>query len=150
MIETRIIESLKGKNPILVIDEAEFFGAMALNGLKYLLNKTRLTIVICAIPEAHDRWNRYFETEALQITRRTHAVVELSVINPKDAALFFPKGTFTDAEKALAYLSGFASNFGHYSFLARLAKHLDGDSGVGKDTLEKACNAVRRQMVSER
>ena len=150
-IEQKIIRSLKGKNLVLVMDEAEFFGAAALNGIKLLLNKTRLAIVICAIPEAHDRWNSRKGTrmEAEQIARRTHAIVELTSIKPADAGMFFKKGTFTSDEEAHKYIAAYASNFGHYSFINRLAQKLDGDRGLDKETVEKACIAVRRQMLKD-
>jgi hypothetical protein len=82
-IEDRLIEVFSQQNTVLAIDEGEYFGGQAINGIKLLLNKTRLVIVIAAIAEAHDRWNRYYKLEAEQLDRRTHAIVELSTIEPK-------------------------------------------------------------------
>lgn len=145
-MEDLIIKFCSQQNIVLVIDEGEFFGASALNGIKLLLNKTRLVIVICAIAEAHDKWNRYFAMESDQIARRTHAIVELTSLDPKDAAMFFPANQFKDPDKATGYIATEASKFGHYSLIARTAQNLRGVERVGKDEVEKAVESARRQM----
>lgn len=149
VIETTLIESVKNKSLVLVIDEGEFFGRRSLNGLKLLLNKTRLAVVICAIPRAHDKWNQYYPDEALQISRRTHAIIEQAAIKPDDAGLFFPANQFKDREKALAYAAGEASAFGHFSYLNRLAAQLAEDPAASADTVKKSCDIVRRQMLRD-
>jgi hypothetical protein len=147
MLEDALIKELSSKRYLLVIDEAEFFGASAINGLKLLLNNTRLVLVTCSIPEAHDKWNRYFPMEAGQLSRRTHAIVELSVINPKDAALFFPDDQFKDPETALKFIAEEASRFGHFSLLKRVARRLEGDSRANADAVKKAVESAQRQMI---
>jgi hypothetical protein len=145
-IEDALIRFLSTKKILLALDEAEFFGPQAINGLKLLLNKTRLTVVLCSIPEAHDRWNRYFPMEADQLARRTHAVVELSAIATKDAAKFFDAKTFKDEPAALEYLCAEASRFGHYSLLSRVATRLQGVEKNTLDDVKAAVAATHREM----
>jgi hypothetical protein len=148
-LEDKLIARLAAQSQVLVFDEAEFFGPSALNGIKLLLNKTRVTIVICAIPEAHEKWNRSCPMEAEQIARRTHAVVELTVVDPVDAALFFPADQFEDRSEALARICLEASAFGHYSFVNRMAVELQGSRKADVAEVTKAMQKVRRQMQRE-
>lgn len=145
-IEARLIESLSDKKRLLCLDEAEFFGASALNGIKLLINNTRVTIVLCAIPAAHDRWNRHFPVEADQIATRTHGIYELGAVDVKDAALFFGKDQFAEPAASLKLIAEEASRFGHYSLLQRVAEILDGDKHADGPTVAKALSRARRQM----
>jgi hypothetical protein len=145
-LELKIRETLRPQPVILVIDEGEYFGARALNGLKWLLNQTRIIPVLCAIPAAHDKWDRWHALEAAQLRRRTNALIELAAIKREDAAHFFPAGQFADPENALKYIVETASTFGHYSHLQRLADHLRGETSATADTVKKACAAIHRQM----
>lgn len=145
-IEAKLIESLSDKKRILCLDEAEFFGASALNGLKLLINKTRVTIVLCAIPAAHDRWNRHFPVEADQIATRTHGIYELAAVDVKDAAAFFAKDQFADGPGSLKLLAAEAGSFGHYSFLQRVADVLAGETRADGPTVAKALAKARKQM----
>jgi hypothetical protein len=145
-MEDEIIKMQAVQTTVLAIDEAEFFGVQAINGLKLLLNKTRLIPVLCAIPEARDRWARYYPMENDQLARRTHAIVELSQISPDDAGLFFPASTFKDREGALKYLSAEASRFGHYSLIRRVAMRLQGVDKNGIDDVKAALAAATREM----
>ena len=148
-IEAKLIEALSDKKRILCLDEAEFFGASALNGLKLLINKTRVTIVLCAIPAAHDRWNRHFPVEADQIATRTHGIYELGAVDVKDAGLFFAANQFADREASLKLLAQEASVIGHYSFLQRVADCLKGDTRAEEPAVRKAITKARKQMVRE-
>jgi hypothetical protein len=145
-IEDELVKLLSSQKMVLALDEAEFFGAAAINGIKLLLNKTRITIMLAAIPEAHDKWNRRFPMEADQLTRRTHAIVELSVIDPADASQFFPAGTFKDRPGALKFLCEDASRFGHFSLIKRVAKKLQGVEKNGIDDVKAALAAATREM----
>lgn len=145
-IEAKLIESLSDKKRILCLDEAEFFGASALNGLKLLINKTRVTIVLCAIPAAHDRWNRHFPVEADQIATRTHGIYELAAVDVKDAGCFFAKDQFADTPASLKLLAAEAGSFGHYSFLQRVADVLAGEKHADGPTVAKALAKARKQM----
>jgi len=133
----------------LVIDEAEFFGRAALNGLKLLMNKTRLTVCLCATPEAFSRWQRWYPHEADQVVRRFFERFELSVINPKDQAKdlrkVLPAGPAT-TDQSLQLIAAAASQFGHWSFVVRLADRLRRTPAVDFDDVKKATSRVKNQL----
>lgn len=143
-LQDKLIEAGNERNIVVAIDEAEFFGAEALNGMKILLNRGRFTFVICAIRESHDRWNDKFRVEADQITRRTYRSIKLTKIIPEDAALFFPVGTLSTA--SLETISDAASMFGHYSLIARIAEALQGVRKPDADDVAQAIDTARKEM----
>ena len=158
-IEDELIKFCTQTKRLLFIDEAEFFSAYALNLIKLLLNKSRLIVVIGCTPRAHARWNSYYPDEADQISRRTHAVISISADDLDgdalkntiaDAAMFFPKNQFTDADASLKYIVEQAWTFGHYSTIARVAKELEKHSGAEKAQVEKAVATALKQMAKER
>jgi len=149
VLEDKLIEKLSNERRVLVFDEAEFFGASALNGLKLLLNKTRVTLVLAAIAEAHDYWNHYCPHEANQIARRTHAIVELGQILPVDAEHFFAADQFEDRTASIDQICAEASVFGHYSFLQRMADALEGSRKADAPEVKKTMEKVKRQMQRE-
>ena len=148
-IEDKLVISLSQQNRVLVLDEAEFFGASALNGLKLLLNKTRVSLVLCAVPEAHDNWNRRCPMEADQIARRTHAIIQCSIIDPADAEHFFAADQFEDRTESIKHICAEASLFGHYSFLRRMALVLQGTRKADAADVSTAMKRVRLQMQRE-
>jgi hypothetical protein len=145
-LEDKLVEACSASAIVLAMDEAEFFGHSALNGIKLLLNKTRLVPVICAIEEAHAKWNGYFPLESAQLDRRTHAVVRLKELDPDDVKLFFTASAFKDQDKAIALITEKASRFGHYSLIKRVAIHLHTLHNVGMGSVEKAINSALEEM----
>jgi len=135
---------------LLAVDEAEYFGPAALNGLKLILNKTNIVVVLAAISEAHDRWNRYYPLEASQLDRRTHAVIRLTTIAADDLAPFFPPRQFDDRAAGLARIAEEATRFGAYSLVARIAARLEGKEKVDSTELEKAIKSALREMNRSR
>jgi hypothetical protein len=148
-IEDALVLAMLDRTVVLVIDEAEFFGRESLNGLKLLLNKTRIVPVICAISEAHDKWNRYYPMEADQISRRTHSVVQLTQISQKDCALFFSENQFADANAETAHIATKASEFGHYSLIRRVARKLNGVRRAERSDVDTAIKSARVAMRRE-
>ena len=145
-IEDKLISMLAQQKTVLAIDEGEFFGTAALNGIKLLLNRTRLVIVLCAIPAAHDRWNRYYELEAAQLDRRTHAVVTVDSVSPEEAGLFFAPNLFVDREAALARLAESATSFGAYALLNRVAQRLARKERCDAKELDTAIKGALRSF----
>ncbi len=146
-IENRLIEAGNERQITLALDEGEFFGSAALNSIKLLLNKARFTFVICAIPDAHDKWNDYYVHESDQIARRTHAQVVLSNISPGDCELFFGEKAFEERDAAVAMICEAASQFGHYSLVNRVVEALKGVSRAALNDVAKAVQSARRQML---
>jgi hypothetical protein len=146
LLENLLIKGLSKQKTILAIDEAEFFGLQALNGLKLLLNRTGLVLVLCAIRAAHDRWNYWYPVEAEQLDRRTHAVIQLTTIAPADAAKFFPANQFAETEPAVRAISEAASHFGHYSLIRRVAAKLGRHERADVKEVKEAIRSALAQM----
>jgi hypothetical protein len=145
-VEDRLCDFLGSQKTVLAIDEGEFFGPAAINGLKLLLNRTRLVLVLCAIGEAHDRWNRYFPLEASQLDRRTHAVVRLTQPHVDDIKKFFPSGLFDNEPAALARVAEEAARFGQYSLVARVAALISRKEKVESKELDTAIRKSLKDM----
>jgi len=138
---------------VIGFDEGEHFGAAALNLLKFLLNKTRLVPVIFVVPEMYDKWFAYFPNEASQIARRTHAIIDCSLVDVRDVALFFPENQFANPAAAFDQLAKEANKFGHFSLVRRVAEKLEGvknaTGGSKESDLGLAVAAAMRQMKRE-
>ncbi len=139
-LERAITVASRSRAMTLAIDEAEFFNARVLNGIRYLLNATNLVIVLCAIRQAHDRWDQWYSVEADQLARRTHAVIEVRQLKPADVAPFFTRHKFKREELALEGIATAANAFGCYSTVARIAEALD----LGPSSLGDVNGAIRR------
>ena len=144
--QDELVEFCGEQNIVIVFDEGEHFGKAALNLLKFLLNKTRLVPVIFSVPEEYDKWFNYYPNEAGQIARRTRAIIDSSVIDMRDVALFFPEDKFAKREGALELLAREASRFGHYSLVNRVVEKLEGVQGATTEDLRNAIEAAHRQM----
>ncbi|MDB6111294.1 MAG: hypothetical protein JWR69_3044 [Pedosphaera sp.] len=147
VIEDTVVEYACKRSIILAMDEGEYFGACSLDILKRLLNRTPMRLFIAAIGQAHDKWNYYFPMQAEQISRRTHATIELLNISPKDAGLFFPQGQFKDEDEALGLIASDAFTFGAFSLIRRVGAELKGLERVGNDEVAKAIASARKQML---
>lgn len=139
-LENAIIKHCADRPTLLFVDEGRFFSAYALNLFIDLLNRTKLTIVITSTPIASARWHRYYEDEADQVDRRTHAVVRVGEISARDVALFFAPKQFEDADAACKVIADAASGFGHYSLVNRTRKFLDRTTEANEEQVRKAVN----------
>jgi hypothetical protein len=147
--QDKLIKFCDERKIVICFDEGEHFGRAALNLLKLLLNKTRIVPVIFVVPGEYDKWFTWFENEANQIARRTHAIVDSSIIEAKDAGLFFPKDQFAKEDEALQTITRDANLFGHYSLIRRAAKELDGVTRAQAGDVSKALATAKRQMTRE-
>jgi hypothetical protein len=145
-MEDDLVKFCSERNIVLCFDEGEHFGKSSLNLVKFLLNKTRIVIVLFVVPSEYDKWMDWFPNEAGQIARRIHTIIETSILNPKDVALFFPKDQFADAGEALALIAREASRFGHFSLVKRVAGELDGVSRAEDSDVRKAIEKAQKQM----
>jgi hypothetical protein len=141
-----LVKFCNDRKIVLCFDEGEHFGRESLNLLKFLLNKTTIVVVLFVVPTEYDKWADWFPNEAGQIARRIHAIIETSILNPKDVALFFPKDQFADAAEALALIAREASRFGHFSLVKRVAAALDGVTRADDSDVRKALEKAQRQM----
>jgi hypothetical protein len=144
-MEDRMIDGLSSRTTVLAMDEGEFFGTAALNGIKLLLNKSRVTIVIAAIPEAYDKWNRYCPMEALQLSRRTYAIIE-SKCDVENVKSFFAGIKFENPKDSFAAIAKTANELGAYSLMRRVRDAISDDQPVSAEAVAKAITKSRRQM----
>lgn len=145
-IEEDLVRFANERKIVLVLDECESFGRIAINTVKLLLNKSKMIIVICSIRRAHDRWNMYYSHEADQLARRTKCIVELRDLDPEDVAMFFQKGTFSDARTSLEIIALKGSLFGHFELVQSVADRLDGKSNVPIEEVTKAIRGAAIEM----
>lgn len=145
-MEQAIIRHCRLNAFVLVIDEAEYFGGDALNGIKLLLNETLITVVINVIPEAHDKWSTKHAIQARQLERRQHKWLEQRAVSVDDAALFFPSGQFSRPLDSLKMIAESASAFGHFSFIKTVADKLENVRSADEKDVKKAVNAALRRV----
>jgi len=148
-MEDKLVAFCEGRSLVLCFDEGEHFGKQALNLLKFLTNKTRIVIVLFAVTREYEKWFSYFENEAEQTARRCHAIIETSVLDTKDVALFFKGTTFADESAALEMIAREASTFGHFSLVKRVATKLAGITKAEPDDVKKAIHRARLEMRRE-
>jgi hypothetical protein len=86
--EAEVLRRFCSNRRVLIIDEGEYFGPRTINLVKMLLNQTPTVVVLLAIPELFDRWQRASWQEARQINRRAEAIVELELITPAEVETF--------------------------------------------------------------
>ena len=139
-LEDEILRKLTSRRRVLAIDEAEFFGVGALNLVKLILNKTPTVILLCAIGEAYDRWNRSLWHEAAQVRRRTDTLIRQSVIRPKEVKPFLKEcGLNGCLEEAANCVAQAANEFGRFNTVRTLARKLTGQAA----DLDDVISAVR-------
>jgi hypothetical protein len=147
--QDELVAFLGDRDIVVCFDEAEYFGAAALNLLKLLLNKTRIIPVLLLVPEEYDKW---FETESMksaayQNRGRTLALIDGTIVDPEDVALFFPEDQFAKRKDALELLATAASRFGHFSLVKRVAEQLIGVPNASMDAVKDAIKVANRQMI---
>lgn len=152
-LENAIVKHAADRAMFLFVDEGRFFSAYTLNLFIDLLNRTRLTILVTSTPIASARWHRYYEDEADQIDRRTHAVIRVGEISTKDVALFFPAGQFEQPEAALKIIAEAANAFGHYSLVNRtrkqLSRHTDATETQVRKAVDQALSECNRTIMGK-
>ena len=153
-IQDELVKLCADRKMVLCFDEAEHFGRASLNLLKLLCNRTRIVPVLLIVPSEDDKWFNWFPNEAGQIARRTHAIIDASIVNPADVQLFFARDQFADPKEALALIATEASRFGHFSLVNRVASRLDGvtkaTSGGEASDVRKALLGAKREMLRAR
>ena len=78
LAEAQVVTYLSQNPRIIVIDEGNYFGAATLNLVKLILNLTKSTVVILALPEFWEALVRTARQEAQQLRNRTAAKLTLN------------------------------------------------------------------------
>lgn len=143
--ETALLKRLNSNRRVLIIDEGEYFGPRTINLVKLILNQTPTVVIVLAIPELFDRWQKAAWEEARQINRRAEAIVELELVTPEEVATFLATRVTlaSDAKQVAGVIAKAANEFGHYDLVTRVVQQLATDSEGERVTLEDAQQAIR-------
>ena len=144
--ETELRRVLCAKKWVLAIDEGETFGPRTVNFIKFILNETPTTILLCTIEQLYDSWNKAAWIQAQQLKRRTHLVVRCPLITPADVSWFLPKALTFDTpalKPACIEIARAANQFGKYDLITRIASDLL-NQGPDVITLEDAQKSVAK------
>jgi len=142
-MERSLVDWCNARRVVLAIDEGEFFSAEALNLLKFLLNSSTVSILLCAIGTAYDAWQRRYPHESAQILARTNAVIALEPITPAAALRWFSAFKVEHPDECGAIAATFANAFGHFAMLTEIAGRFDAGEKVGPSDVRSAGNERR-------
>ena len=141
------------ENPVLYIDEGEFFGKGIIDSLKHLINKTTIVPVIAAIPEYYAKWNTYWPTEAAQLRRRTHIVVQNNVIDPIHVEKFILSADLPiqrdNVSKAAIEIASHAQRFGAYDLTSKVVRRLKAESKINAQIITAAIHTELKCMGAD-
>ena len=132
-----LLDHLNRERPIVVIDEAHYFGPRTLNLVKAVVNQTPCVVVLLAIPSLWRSMERTSWEEAEQLRCRTVAKIEASEIKQADAASFIremiPLASGIDGwQGAVDKCRSAANRFGLYDTLARICSEVRSEADGGK------------------
>lgn len=142
-MERKLVDFFNARRVVLAIDEGEYFSAEALNLIKYLLNTSTVTILLCAIGTAYDAWQRRYPHEAAQILARTNAVIALEPITASAALRWFAPFKLEHPEECGQIAATFANDFGHFAMLQEIASRFETGDKVTPGDVRAAGNARR-------
>ncbi len=144
-----MLDLMRGRNQVIAIDEANYFGPRSINMVKDLLNETEWTVLLCMTREHWDKMRRHWAAWS-QLQRRIHTVFFHSPLNSDDAAQFLADaGLNGDSKKAARALADAANEFGAYDFVCRVIERLDEAGNHGHPTMadvEAAIAFVKVQL----
>ena len=150
-IETALLERLNKQRQVLLIDEGEYFGPRTINLCKFMLNQTPTVVVIFAIPQLYDWWQRTAWEQAAQLNRRAEAIVHAGPVTADDVRVFLLGEKITlgsDSRAAAAELATAANSFGHYDTLLRVLAILrdEHESSPTLDGVRQAVATVKKLL----
>jgi len=122
-VENEMLNLLGQRDIVLIIDEANSFGPEAINAVKLILNKTRATIFMAAIPAIFNRMQLKSWFEAAQMIRRAEAIWTHPAFNAETIRPFFQGLEFEDSE-ALERIADVCCLFGMYDMAKRVREEL--------------------------
>lgn len=158
-VETEVLAKLTANRRVLIIDEGEYFGPRTINLVKLILNQTPTVVVVLAIPQLYDWWQRKAWEQAKQINRRAEAVIVSNEVLPEDVKTFLvgakivieagadqkPGVALNDACRLIAEA---ANQFGSYDTVDRVMQALENDyEGCATVTdVAAAINATKKLL----
>lgn len=158
-LETALILKFNANRRVLIIDEGEYFGPRTINLVKLILNQSPTVVVILAIPQLYDWWQRAAWEQAKQINRRAEAVVVCLTVLPEDVQAFLGgTGIVIEAgqnqkpgqalQEACKLIAAAANEFGAFDTVSRIIEVIENDfEGVAKRAdIEKAIVSVKKLL----
>jgi len=145
--ETALIDGMNKKGRgVLLIDEGEYFGPRTINLIKLILNQTKWTIFLGAIPELFDRWSKKAWAEAVQLRRRTVINLTASAVTADDVKRF---AAYMQLPKnAAAWIARSANEFGLYDTVARVIEQLAVEDDLDDDNVASAIAETLAQTAA--
>jgi hypothetical protein len=143
------------KNPrLIVIDEGNYFGPATLNLVKLILNVTKSTVVILALPEFWERLVCAHRQEAQQLRNRTAAKVTLSTVDAAGVRVLmhahlnsqWSSMDTTEITAATAKIVREGNTFGLWNTVVSIGKEIKAEAGDGPldpKIIDKAISNVR-------
>lgn len=124
--ESALLEHLKRKPGLFILNEVEDFGPPILNLIKSILNETGCAVLVLCVPEFFERITTRNTAWAKQLVRRTEAVLTPPAITGKMVETFLlERWTITLALAAGAKeIAKEANTFGGFDFVTRINNHL--------------------------
>ena len=146
--EAALLRRLRAHRRVLIIDEGEYFGPRTANLLKLLLNQTETVIVLMAIPVLFRRWQEKAWAESVQLSRRSHAVIDAQLVDPKDVLKFIGRRFVVegDLNKFCAIVAKAANAFGRYDTVVRILDELAPEECVTPEDAEQAVRNMKRML----
>lgn len=152
--ERQLIQYLMANPRLIVIDEGNYFGAATLNLVKLILNLTKSTVVILALPEFWEAIVRASRQEAQQLRNRTAAKLTLSTVDAAGVQMLmhahlnsqWSAMAPTEAVAATARMVKEGNTFGLWNTVVSIADEIGketGDSPIDLKIVDKAISNVR-------
>lgn len=156
--EYAMLQALLRKEHILAIDEANYFAPHTCNMIKLILNQTRCTVVVCAIPGLFDEMRKKAWWEAGQMVRRAVAVIRYTKAETENIVPFLACFEFfkirDNAVPAARVIRDAANSFGMYDLVGRVVEELqdvfDPDDAITIDEVTDAIKVVQAKLAQGR
>lgn len=152
--ESVLVSYLRENPRIIVIDEGNYFGPATLNLVKLILNETKSTIVVLALPIFWDGLIRTARQEAQQLRNRTAAKLTLTDIDHDGVSTLLAASVGTqwtamdkpEARAATTRIVKEAKSFGLWNTVVSIASEVRaeaGDETVTPSIIDRAISNVR-------
>lgn len=123
--ETALLNYLREKSGLFILNEAEDFGPPVLNLIKSILNETQCAVVILCVPEFYERIQKRQAVYAKQLMRRTIAVIVATDITAKMVMTFLEeRWPGIKLPKPAEEIAKSANHFGGFDFIKRVRTRL--------------------------
>lgn len=147
--ETQMLSSLRSKDGVLYIDEANTLGASTANAIKLIVNQTGYAVVVAAIPEMWDGFLAGAENEVRQVVNRCQPVLRFNGLTDSDVKPFLsgcglPAG---DMKAAVQHVRKAANEFGAIKTVMVVAVAMKDLGSPTLDDLEKELGCQRKNVL---